>query len=144
MSTGIDIDVRFDHAAATQAIRVLNSAIADTEALLKRRRERKFTLSGDWEGPAADWYEDRFAAVEVVAAVMLDRLRETIRALAKNQAAASEEQRGKLQAREFRRQAAETDRRRLESQRLENQRKAEATANESRAASSESKIGMAA
>jgi hypothetical protein len=125
MSTGIDVDVRFDHAAATQAIRTLNIAIADTEASLKRRRERKFELNGDWEGPAAEWYEDRFAAVEVVAAVVLERLRETVGKIATNQTVASQEQGGKLAAREERarrQREAEAARQRAEAQRLENQR----------------------
>jgi hypothetical protein len=99
MSSGIDVDVRFDHAVATQAMRTLNIAIADTEASLKRRRERKFELNGDWEGPAADWYEDRFAAVEVVAAVVLERLRTTVQTIASNQQEATAEQSRRMAAR---------------------------------------------
>jgi hypothetical protein len=155
MSSGIDVDVRFDRAAAAQAIRVLNIAIADTEALLRRRRQRKFELNGDWEGPAAQWYEDRFTAVEVVAAVVLQRLRATARTIAANQQEASAEQFRRVAAREERarlqreaeaaRQRAEAQR--LETARLEAQRKAAEAAtnrNASAAPSTSSTTGVAA
>jgi hypothetical protein len=129
MSSGIDVDVRFDHAAAAQAIRVLNIATSDAEALLKRRRQRKIDLNEDWEGPAAEWYEDRFSALEVVSAIVIEHLRETSRTIAAKQSAATQAQAEKVAARAERarlQREAELARQRAEAARVEAQRKAAA------------------
>jgi uncharacterized membrane protein YqiK len=154
MSSGIDVDVRFDHPAAAQAIRVLNITIVDIEALLKRRRQRKHDLSGDWEGPAADWYEDRFSALEVVSAVVVEHLRETSRAIAAKQSAATHAQAQRVAARAERarqQREAELARQRADAERAEAQKKAaadeaakSATANTTSKPTSTTAIGKAA
>jgi uncharacterized protein YukE len=125
MSTGFDVDVRFDHEAAIQAIRVLNIAIAESEALLHRRRQRKSQLDPDWEGRASEWYQDRFSATELVSVVVVDQLRLTVQEIADKQAAAYSEQGSRVAARTERARLlreAEEARVRLESQRAETQR----------------------
>jgi uncharacterized protein YukE len=135
MSTGFDVDVRFDHEAANQAIRVLNVAIAESEALLHRRRQRKRQLDPDWEGRASEWYQDRFSATELVSVVVVDQLRLTVQEIAARQAAAYSEQGLRVAARAERarllREAEEArvraETQRLESQRVESQRAAPLT-----------------
>ncbi len=127
MSSGIDFDVRFDHAEAALAIRVINSAIAETEAMLKRRRQRKFALDENWDGRAREWYEDRYVGTELVSFVLLDELRATVVHISTSQAAAAAEQNARVTARADRarlQREAEQARAKAEAVRVEEQRQA--------------------
>ena len=99
MASEIDSDVRFDHAAANFAIGALRATIADTEGLLANRRRRHAELKHSWEGPAREWYEDRYSALEVVASMVVSDLESTLRALVARQGEATAEQHRRVAAR---------------------------------------------
>ena len=99
MSSEINGDVRFDHAAANTAMRALREALCETERLLATRRRRRGDLNHYWEGPAREWHEDRSSAFEVVASVVQSELEATLRALVSKQGEASAEQQRRVAVR---------------------------------------------
>jgi hypothetical protein len=107
-----DVDVRFDRAAADRARMHVQEAIRVAENELEDRRRRHATLQTQWSGYAKDWYNERSASFDVVAAGVVEYLRGLIRGIVAQQNAADAEQRSRLVKR-VERDRAEAEARRL-------------------------------
>jgi uncharacterized protein YukE len=72
----IYVDVQFSHAAAAAALTALREAVRDTEMVLSKRAVDLKALHQGWEGYARDRYEEWCLAFDVVAAGILEALRQ--------------------------------------------------------------------
>jgi uncharacterized protein YukE len=96
----VSVDVVFASSAAAAAVATIHAAVRDTETVLRGRKADLDVLHQGWEGYARDRFDEWCLAFDVVAAGILDALRQTAAQVATQQMEAQE-----LQAFRVRRRA---------------------------------------
>jgi uncharacterized protein YukE len=92
MSDVIDVDVVYSKFKASYAVSEIKAAIRSTEDELNRRSAREAELAADWSGYAKEWFDQRSASFHVVAETVIQQLRDLIRQIENQVAAAEREQ----------------------------------------------------
>ncbi len=101
------IDVRFDTATAHAAARELRSVAAEVEAAAERRADLADQARDGWTGRQREWFDDVVGAQLAEAGDLVEALRAAAVRIEDDLAAATAEQRRRVEARLAEQRAAE-------------------------------------